>query len=143
MKHIKYFESKNDYYTKIDEKEFPPFDLRIHFTKKELNTLNSFSPTNPLEFFFINDKRQCVKLPSRKKELKVKLIWLKPSNPLEHWFMKQPPYPDEYTICKTDDDWFYVLKDLNRKATGTIEVYYKCDQMSGLVQFLKDEKAIK
>ena len=54
---------------------------------------------------------------------------------IETPFNGKPPFV--FDICKSIDDWFCV-----HKTTPKDEKYYKCDQLKGLLEFLKDNEII-
>ena len=104
-----------------------------------------------MNLFYLNHDTIFFKKPEEHHG-KVLYIGLKPSDGKD--------YPD-YTIYKTDDEWYMVKKyywipgkvddrlstimmfQHNFGGVGKVEVkYYKCDQMSGVIEFLKDEKVI-
>ena len=47
----------------------------------------------------------------------------------------------KYQIHAYDDEWFYVSKIFyNKKDEDVLTLYYKCDQFSGVLEFLESQK---
>ncbi len=57
---------------------------------------------------------------------------------------------DEWThifeIVKKDDGWFFCIEDFKKRVFNRYEseyAYYKCDQIDGLIELLKDKGVVK
>lgn len=109
MKYLKYFE--NQYYT--------PLEGHVHMYSNSGGITSIKSPFTQEEFEIIKSQFDCVKQP-----LTIEL----------NDYMIKIEY--KYTwmfIYKTKDEWYYISNPLSKHKN------YKCDQLEGLIHYIKDE----
>jgi hypothetical protein len=125
---------EEDYYNRITSEEYMetkciPFDI------SELQTLKSLKLKEGLGIFYLClDYEPFYKTPDEFKYNKVHYVGLKPISGDESI--------TDYSISKTNDEWFYVRIYWVSQFGGSHYDYFKCDQMEGVLKLLKDEFAI-
>ena len=121
MKHIKLFESfeTDDYYTEITNDEYNFFrDSFISMSKSDSYKLKTVISGD----YHIEEKEL--------DEPKISYFYCREILPGTK-FVK---VPNIFTIVKVEDDWFLVYIS---------DHFYKCDQIDGLIKFLKNEGLVK
>jgi hypothetical protein len=124
MKHIRLFEgfrfNTEDYYTNIDSATYDELlSDTINMTNKDIEII-----TKDLKYEW--DEDIVGRIPGVK-DIRSKVLVIFPES-------------GSLTINKLDDDWFIVrgssIRDVNFQK-------YKCDQIEGLLKFLKDKDYLK
>jgi hypothetical protein len=124
MKHIRLFEgfrfNTEDYYTNIDSATYDELlSDTINMTNKDIEII-----TKDLKYEW--DEDIVGRIPGVK-DIRSKVLVIFPES-------------GSMTINKLDDDWFIVrissIRDVNFQK-------YKCDQIEGLLKFLKDKDYLK
>jgi hypothetical protein len=124
MKHIRLFEgfrfNTEDYYTNIDSATYDELlSDTINMTNKDIEII-----TKDLKYEW--DEDIVGRIPGVK-DIRSKVLVIFPES-------------GSMTINKLDDDWFIVritsIKNVNFQK-------YKCDQIEGLLKFLKDKDYLK
>lgn len=147
MKHLKLFEELNyenskltedEFYDEVgDELELVDFD---NFSNVEFEKIRSFIQQ-------INPKWSCEFRPSphlnyqSKTTLNLMLNceWIKTGNSYGHRITGGPAI--DIKIMKGKDSWYYITKTIFKEKRGFMDeiiTYYKCDQLEGLLETLKD-----
>ncbi len=123
MKHLKKFESftKEDYYFPIDESEYN-YDNLVDFDKDILNRLkNAYKLNTHMEVLFVVDG-------------------------VKYGIYVSGSYPKNILITQHKDEWFYIRGEVDDIMSGPYNpayIYYKCDQLEGLIEYLSDYGFIK
>ena len=127
MIHIKLFEGfgTNDYYKEITNDECNFFrDSFINMSKSDSYKLKTVISGD----YHIEEKE--LDVPDEKFEvLKINYFYCREILPAK--FVKVPKI---FTVVKVEDDWFLVY---------ILGYFYKCDQIDGLIKFLKNEGLVK
>jgi hypothetical protein len=122
MKHIKLFKegfNKEDYYVSIDESEYS-YDDVDDFDKELANKL------------------------TKEYGLKSEVIYIGYSNTQAYHGLSirsKVSYPRNILITQHKDEWFYIrgeVDDIMSCPYNPSYIYFKCDQVEGLMEFLKD-----
>lgn len=126
MKYLRKFNESNSFYSTLSYSEME--NLRSYnrelFTDNEVNLiiskLNNF-------FYHIHHKIE------KNKRIGVEIIEINDKS--------YGPSDTKLYISKYEDEWYSIeyYKAVNLKYAKT---YYKCDQLDGLIEFLKDKKVI-
>jgi len=127
MKHIRLFEgfrfNTEDYYTNIDSATYDELlSDTINMTNKDIEII-----TKDIKYEWDEDICGYLGRIPGVKDIRSKVLVIFPES-------------GSMTINKLDDDWFIVrissIRDINFQK-------YKCDQIEGLLKFLKDKDYLK
>ena len=122
MKYLKLFLEHDEYYFSISDNEFSEAEERgCKIDSKYADTIKSLIKSGW----------------EIKYDLNKSLI-----NSIE---IQGDDYYDNFTIYKTTDEWFFVMKKVRDIMSGPYNdyyIHYKCDQFDGLLKFLKDYRVI-
>jgi len=120
MKYLKKFnESSNEYYQTSEYNEWIDviYSKSVEFEQKYVDEIKSRLKT---EYYRINQHSNFIEIV------------------YDRW--------SNYEIGQAQDEWFYVRKEVQDIMSGPYNesyVYYKCDQLEGLLKFLKDYNVIE
>ena len=119
MKHLKKFnESSNEYYQSVDYNDWVDaiFSKSVTFEQKYVDDIKNRLKTG----YRINQSGNFIEIV------------------YDRW--------SNYEIGQAQDEWFFLRKEVQDIMSGPYNesyVYYKCDQLEGLLKFLKDYNVIK
>ena len=128
MRYLKRFNESNSYYEEITITDFFDLDI-INIEDKYLDMLKKY-----------NIKHD-IRLQRGKSTFIIGTLNLKFKTAQERMdsLKKHPGYFKEIEIWELRDEWFIVnINDLSIAQ----EIYYKCDQWSGVIDLLKDNRII-
>jgi hypothetical protein len=123
MKYLKLFEDHNDYYTQISEDEF-----------------------NSEEVIQCDIDSRYVSIIKSQIKKEFDLEWSRAGIIEINNVMVVTRKYDNWIIYQAKDEWFYVKKyaqDIMAGPYNDFYNYYKCDQIDGLIKYLKDNEIIK
>jgi len=131
MKWLKLFEEHSEYYQEIEYYEFDREVSRSDNTLPEVKLKDyEFSQLNKI----LTKDRFIVEYKLRERSTMLSNRWVK-SWTLNVRLSNKHAINKSVDVYKREDEWFYVWAYRKSLAKGK---YYKCDQLSGLIDFLKD-----
>jgi hypothetical protein len=138
MKYLKLFEEHNKYYTNISEEEYfklvsGEYDPLLNYNGENFSEYANYLINNWVEFTENEIQQISQTLPDH--ELKYTDFENIPKGEIE--LSKNEygmPSASVIIITKLKDEWFIIMDDRSNLDAP----YFKCDQMDGLIKYLKN-----
>ena len=122
MKHIKLFEGFNtdDYFQHIDNDDWwDNREIRIEMSSRTIEVISGILMFWDID---VDDNKDMIIADNQNVSIK--------------------NYDYEIKVYEVDDEYFYVQVTRSYPNGGTFCYCYRCDQLEGLIQFLKNENII-